>query len=233
MKAAIMQPYLFPYLGYFQLLSAVDLFVFYDDVAYINRGWINRNRLLLNNEAHFFTVPCNNASQNRLINEIETALDEKTVRKLLASFTHSYAKAPQYKAVMPLVETVLKTPADSIGAMAINSILAVSAYLDLKPQWRSSSTAGYHNQELKKEQRLIDICKLEGCNLYRNPIGGQALYTKEMFAPEGIELQFVKSLLPAYKQYGSEFIAGLSIIDVLMFNDIDSAKGMLSNYEIL
>lgn len=233
MKAAIMQPYLFPYLGYFQLLGAVDVFVFYDDVAYINRGWINRNRLLLNGEPHYFTVPCINASQNRQINEIETALDSKALRKLLANFSHAYGKAPHYKEVMPMVESVFTNPATSIGALAINSVKAVADYLGLNPQWRISSEAAYNNIELKKEHRLIDICRQEECNVYRNPIGGQVLYTKDMFTPHNIELQFVNSKLPAYNQLGNEFVPGLSIIDVLMYNDKAAVTEMLLQYELI
>ena len=71
MKLAIMQPYIFPYLGYFQLLNSVDHFVFYDDVNFIKGGWVNRNQLLINNQNKFFTVPLKKIISFTPINEVE------------------------------------------------------------------------------------------------------------------------------------------------------------------
>src|SRR5512140_19777 len=101
---AIMQPYFLPYIGYFQLMAAVDKFVVFDDVNYINRGWINRNRLLLNGGAHTFTVPLRGASQNKLICDIELAEDDGWRDKLLRTISQSYAKTPCYAEVAPLME---------------------------------------------------------------------------------------------------------------------------------
>ncbi|MDR6194877.1 WbqC family protein [Siphonobacter sp. SORGH_AS_0500] len=101
MTLAIMQPYLFPYIGYFQLLNAVDKFVIYDDVAFINRGWINRNSILNNGKAQLFTVPLKEASQNKLIHEISIDTDQKWRDKLLKTIQQNYKKAPHFAAVFP------------------------------------------------------------------------------------------------------------------------------------
>lgn len=227
-----MQPYLFPYLGYFQLIASVDVFVFYDDVNYIKGGWINRNRLLLNNAPFYFTVPCHEPSPNKLICDIDTALNERQGRKLLFSFAQSYARAPYIKDVMPILEEVFSTYNANLSQFTIMSIKAVCNYLGIEKEWRISSQENY-NRELPREQRLIEICHAEGGNVYHNPIGGQELYTKDMFAPAGIELKFVKNQLSPYKQRGNEFVPGLSIIDVLMFNDKETVLQMLQQYELV
>ncbi|RYF78205.1 MAG: hypothetical protein EOO39_02060, partial [Cytophagaceae bacterium] len=115
MTLAIMQPYVLPYIGYIQLLNAVDTFVFYDDVAFINRGWVNRNRLLVNGKDHLFTIPLKDASQNKAIREIELANDSKWRGKLLKTIEQSYRKAPQYGVVMPMTERIINFQADTIA----------------------------------------------------------------------------------------------------------------------
>lgn len=232
MKIAVMQPYLFPYLGYFQLIASVDVFVYYDDVNYIKGGWINRNRLLLNDAPFYFTVPCQQASPNKLICDIDTALNEKQGRKLLFLFSQSYARAPYVKQVMPILEDVFSTYNANLSEFTIKSIMSVCEYLGIEKEWRVSSKQDY-NSDLPREQRLIDICKTEGCNVYHNPIGGQELYTKEMFSPSGIELKFVKNHLPTYTQRKNEFVPGLSIIDILMFNDKKTVLQMMEQYELI
>ena len=114
MTLAIMQPYLFPYIGYWQLLNAVDTFVLYDDVNYINKGYINRNSILVDGKAQQFTLELINASQNKLINEIEIGNNSK---KLLKTITQSYIKAPFFEDIITLIEEILTKYPDLIETM--------------------------------------------------------------------------------------------------------------------
>ena len=193
MTLAIMQPYLLPYIGYMQLIHAVDTFVLYDDVAFINRGWVNRNRLLINGQEHLFTVPLKDASQNKRINEVHLADDPKWRSKLLKTIEQGYRKAPCYQTVMPLTEKIINFTTDSIADLVHFSLVELNQYLGITTRLVKSS-AIYTNAELKAQERILDICRQENATHYINPIGGIELYDKPTFAQAGIELSFSKAL---------------------------------------
>ncbi|WP_018619562.1 WbqC family protein [Spirosoma luteum] len=234
MTLAIMQPYFLPYIGYMQLMSAVDTFVLYDDVAFINRGWVNRNRLLINGQEHLFTVPLKDASQNKRINEVMIASDPKWRSKLLKTVEQGYRKAPFYQAVMPLTEKIINFTTDSIADLVYFSLVELNQYLGLSTRLVQSSTV-YNNADLKAQERILDICRQEKASHYINPIGGTDLYDKPTFAQAGMELSFIKALKVEYPQINNrtEFVPWLSIIDVLMMNDVPTVKTMLGAYELV
>jgi hypothetical protein len=231
MKAAIMQPYFFPYIGYFQLINAVDKFVLYDDVNYIKKGWINRNRILADGAAGFFVVPCKKASQNKLINEIETLLDQKEKEKLLKTFYHAYHHAPHFEAAFNLIEQTLNRNARTIAQLAAESILAVCQFLGIETEIMPSSSI-FRNRDLKKADRLIDICRQLKADHYINAAGGAVLYEKDYFLERGIHLFFLESRPIAYRQFGQPFVPWLSIIDVLMFNPQELVLELLNEYDL-
>jgi hypothetical protein len=232
MKLAIMQPYVFPYLGYYQLIHAVDKFVIYDDVNFIKRGWINRNNILVNGSANLFSIPLKNASPNRLIKDVELAEDKKWQDKFVKTIEHAYKKAPFYHIVYPMIKDVIMAEDRYINKMAILSLKMVSEYLEIKTIFQYTSTT-YDNNELKKHDRVIDICKKENADHYINPIGGMEIYTKDQFEEHGINLSFIKMQPIRYSQNNEEFVPYLSIIDVLMFNEKDEVKEMLFRYELV
>ncbi len=214
-----MQPYLFPYIGYFQLIYASDTFVFYDDVNFINRGWINRNRVLLNSKDQLITISCKDASQNKLIKDIQVLDDPKNFQKTLLTIQAAYKRAPHFVNVFPIIESIFEIePGSSIADMAIDSVLKICKYLGLERAFKISSME-YNNRELKKADRLIDICHIEGINHYINASGGREIYTKEYYGSKGINLNFLISEKYEYMQYKNEFVPCLSIIDILMFNE--------------
>ena len=202
MRLAIMQPYFFPYIGYFELINAVDNFVFYDDVNYIKNGWINRNRILINDKASYLTVSLNNASPNKLKNEIEI-LDNRP--KLGKTILMAYRKAPFFDNAWPVVKNCLDFDSKRISEIAIFSIKAVSGYLELKTEFEVSSLNYSETKGKEKAERLIEICKRNTAKNYLNPIGGKELYSKEQFALNGIQIFFIKSKGNEYFQFGSKF----------------------------
>jgi len=232
MTLAVMQPYLFPYLGYFQLIHAVDRFVVFDDVNYIKKGWVNRNNLLENGSAGLFTVPLNGASQNRKINDIALSDEAGWSDKLWRRISMVYGKAPQFSAVAPLVHQGLSRQASSIAAYDVAIIQDILDHLQVGTELVPSS-AVYGNEDLKGPERIMDICVREGAQRYINPIGGVELYDKAAFEAKGIQLSFLRSRLPEYPQFGKPFVPGLSIIDVLMFNDRDAVRAMLDQYDLI
>lgn len=228
MKLALMQPYLFPYIGYFQLLSQVDRFVFYDDVNYIKNGWINRNRLGLNGEPRYFTVPLSNASPFQKIRDVTITPASGWQRKLGESIRHAYSRAPHFAAVSALVQRVFETDTLHIGQLAKTSVRQVADYLDLATDFIDSS-APYGNADLHGAQRVLDICRREQATDYFNVPGGRALYEPASFAECGVRLHFVEPLPFEYAQGGPEFLPSLSIIDVLMYNDPVRVRGLLAH----
>ena len=232
MTLAIMQPYFLPYIGYMQLMSAVDTFVLYDDVTFINRGWINRNKLLINGQEYLFTVPLKDASQNKRINEVHLADDPKWRGKLLKTIEQGYRKTPYYGTVMPLTEKIINFTTDSIADLVYMSLVELNQYLGLSTRLVASS-AIYDNVDLKAQERILDICRQENATRYINPIGGTELYDKPSFAQAGIQLNFIKANRVEYPQLKNEFVPWLSIIDVLMFNDIPTVRAMLGDYELV
>jgi len=232
MTLAIMQPYFLPYIGYMQLMNAVDAFVLYDDVAFINRGWINRNRILVNGKDFLFTIPLKDASQNRPIREIALGDDPKWRGKLLKTFEQSYRKAPYYGTVFPMLEKMVNCDVQTVAELIQVSLEQLNAYLELPTRLIPSSTQ-YQNGELKGQDRILDICRQEGATRYINPIGGQELYDRNRFTQEGIELYFIQSQRVEYPQFGQPFVPWLSIADVLMFNDKTRVKELLNAYELI
>ncbi|MGV3556976.1 WbqC family protein [Larkinella arboricola] len=232
MTIAIMQPYFLPYIGYLQLMNAVDTFIFYDDVAFINRGWINRNRILVNGKDHLITVPLKDASQNRLIADIDLSDDPKWRSKLLQTVGQSYRKAPFYTTVYPLLEKIVNLEVRTIADLIRGSFVFINDYLGIQTKIIPSSDR-YHNSDLKAQERILDICRQEKADRYINPIGGMELYDRQRFTDAGIELFFIQSKRVEYPQFQNDFVPWLSIADVLMFNDVPTVQKMLGEFELV
>ena len=232
MKLAIMQPYIFPYIGYFQLINAVDKFVIYDDVNFINRGWINRNRILVNGKDSLFTIPLKDASQNKLINEIDVNWDAAWKNKFLKTIEQSYKKAPFYKEGLEIIEKTLNIEDLNTSNVIFNNLKVICEYLDITTELIPSS-AIYQNTDLKAQERILDICLQEKANHYINPIGGLELYDKSYFESKGLKLNFIKAKPVIYKQFKNDFVPWLSMIDVLMFNSKETIQGFLNEYELV
>ena len=233
MKLAIMQPYLFPYIGYFQLINAVDKFVFYDDVQFIKGGWINRNYILEKAGRRLLvTLHLEGASANKKINNIRV---RDNSRGLIKTIKINYSKAPFFNQVFPLIENVFKyaTKKPLISEIASYSVSEVSEYLGLKTEFANSSICYPETLNLGRVKRLTMICKKENAEIYTNPLGGKSLYTKEEFLKSGVTLFFIKTNNVRYKQFGDIFIPNLSIIDVIMFNSPEKVLCLLKNYDLI
>lgn len=225
-----MQPYLFPYLGYFQLINAVDDFVFYDDVAFIKQGWITRNKILHNEEAKLITLPCKGVSSNKQIKDTYPENSKRNIRKLIGTVNQAYSKAPYFKEVFPLVEKVFDDLNDNIARIAGNSIVKVSEYLNLNVNFYYSSTLCPESKKQNRSNRLITITKKLESTCYINSQGGKQLYSKDYFCRNGVDLKILNPHLSEYKQFNNSFIPGLSVIDVMMFNSREKMQEMLNAY---
>lgn len=227
-----MQPYFFPYIGYWQLLNAVDKYVVYDDVNFINRGWINRNRILINGQPSFFTLPLEGASQNKRISEIQVFDDKKTLQKNVRTLECAYKRAPCFKEVNPVVEQILFGKERNLAKFLLNSIRGINEYIGIQTEVVLSSSLPKDNS-LKGQDKILSICRLLGATEYYNAVGGQELYSFDVFRKKGISLKFLKTEPISYRQFGNEFQSNLSIIDVMMFNSKEEIKEMLGKYTLI
>ena len=233
MAVAIMQPYFFPYLGYFQLVHAVDHFVFYDDVMFIKKGWINRNRILMQGNEFLFTIPLEKQSQNKTIRESTVSWGKEFPNKFMNQLDSAYKKAPNYTEVRDLVDQVLQTKFESLADLANESVQATWTYLGLEKKFYQSSTLSVSN-DLSRAERLIEITKSLGESSYINAVNGQELYEKGFFKENGIDLHFLKPNLNPYPQGNTkEFVNGLSMIDVLMWNNKEEVVQRLGDSHLI
>lgn len=227
MRAAIMQPYLFPYLGYFQLIRSVDIFVVYDDVQYIKGGRINRNYILADEQKKLITLPLKAASPNKLINEIDIERNHNILRTIFLN----YKGAPYFNSVFPIIEDILNYPNDNLACFLNYQLRKISIYLSLTPNWHISSSLKKDNS-LRGQEKVLAICKELGANHYINATGGRVLYNEASFSKERIRLSFIQSKDIIYPQFKEKFISNLSIIDVMMFNHPIQCMKLLDEYEI-
>lgn len=224
-----MQPYFVPYLGYWQLINAVDKFVLLDDVSFIKQGFINRNSILSNGKAQQINIQIDAISSNKLILEHEINKNFKWKRKILVSIKQNYSKARFFSKVFPIIEDFILYEEYNLSKYLAYHIAIIASYLNIKAKIIETS-GRYVKDNLKAQQRIIAICKEESSNTYINTIGGLKLYDKSYFKKRGIELKFIKMDNLHYEQNSSEFVPSLSIIDALMFNSVEDIQIMLNRY---
>lgn len=248
MKLAIMQPYYFPYLGYFQLIKAVDKFILYDNINYIKNGWVNRNRLLeVNRKPVYVTVPLNEKSSFSKIREIEIDNGQPWKKKLLKMLNYNYRRSAYYAEIYSLIEKSINYNEISLSKFNCYLIKSICTYLDIATKF-DYDVRHYEGIEkamsnLEKANvicgsnrmttRVIEICRHENARTYVNAIGGMELYSKEVFVRAGIDLYFLKTLPYSYKQNTNEYFQHLSIIDVLMNCGREETKRMLEEFELV
>ena len=232
-KLAIMQPYIFPYIGYFQLINSVDEFIIYDNIQFTKKGWINRNRILANGKDQLITIPLKKDSDYLDIVERELSESwEKDKNKILNVIKSSYSKAPYFQEASNIIIECLNNPERNLFKFIYDSIVLINEYLEIKTPIVISSSINA-NHALKSQDKVLSLCKAQKADVYINSIGGVKLYNKEIFRNNEIELNFIKSNPIEYKQFKNEFVPWLSIIDVLMFNSKDTIKNYLNEYTLI
>jgi hypothetical protein len=192
MKLAIMQPYFLPYIGYFQLIAAVDTFVVYDNIKYTKKGWVNRNRMLRNGEDVTFSLPLAKDSDSLDIVQRELAADFDR-QKLLNQFKGAYSKAPHFDVTFPVLTCIVLNEEPNLFRYIHQSIVELCGHLGLATEIRISSDIDIdHN--LKSQDRVLAICNALGADSYINAIGGLELYRDEDFAAQDVALQFISAV---------------------------------------
>lgn len=231
MKTAIMQPYFLPYIGYWQLINAVDVFVIYDNIQYTKKGWFNRNRFLQNGKATLFSIPLKKDSDYLNVNR-RSISPEFDKNKLINQFQNAYHNTPYKYEILPLIKEIIIYENDNLFEYIYNSIKQICNSLDIKTKIIISSSIDIdHN--LKSAEKVKAICSKLETEVYINPIGGESLYNKEDFLKSGIDLKFIKTKPIVYEQFNNTFVENLSIVDIMMFNPSKQIRNMLEAYELI
>jgi hypothetical protein len=252
MKLAVMQPYIFPYLGYFQLINSVDKYILYHRLTFIKDSWMNRNRILHTGmgEPFLFTIPLLGKSSNELINKVKIHNQFNWQKKLLSTVFFNYKRAPYFTHVYPLVEKIINFPCEYLNELNCNSVTEIAHYLNINTlistdepyfddmeQILSQRDVYFPDYDVDqypvKVLRALEICKKEGAHIFYNAIGGRQLYDQKLFKKHDIELQFIKTKPYVYRQFQQPFVPDLSIIDVMMFNPPEKITELLNHFELV
>lgn len=234
MILGIMQPYFFPYIGYFQLINAVDEFVVYDNVQYTKKGWINRNRYLVNGKDALMTLPIKKDSDFLDIKDRQLADSfNEEAEKLVRQISAAYKKAPHFEETFPIFSSCLGYSNHNLFDFILNSIVSINEYLEVNTKIVVSSSLG-ENRNLKSQDRVLAICDKLKAERYINAIGGLELYDRDAFQDHSVKLSFLKTGNITYNQdSSSSFVPHLSILDVMMYNSREDIKKLLLDYELV
>jgi hypothetical protein len=232
LRVAAMQPYFFPYLGYFQLMAACDVFVVRDEAQYIHQGWVNRNRILVNGGPQWVTLPVASGDHALPIRQRNYLLDHPVAKRLHNRITAAYRRAPQFDDAMSVVDEALSCRDTNVSAFNINLLGCIAKRLGIDTPVRLASTLP-RQESLSGQEAVRDICVRLGASMYINPIGGLDLYNPALFVQHGLTLRFLESQAPDYSQFGAPFVPSLSVIDVMMFNDVATIRKMLPEYRLV
>ena len=232
-KVAIMQPYFLPYIGYFQLINAVDEFIVYDNIQFSKKGWFHRNRFLQNGKDEYFTLPLRKDSDylnvdQRQLSETWPAEREKILRK----FRENYKKAPFFDLIFPEIETICYFEDDNLFRFLLNSLRSVTKLLGIQTPFVISSSLSI-DHTLRGQDKVIALCQAMDATHYINPIGGLELYQNSAFSERGLDLIFIRSRPIVYPQFSDNFVPWLSILDLLMFNSTDQIKLWLGEFDVI
>lgn len=230
MKLGLMQPYFMPYIGYWQRINAVDEHVIYDDVNYIKGGWMNRNRILYNGTLRNFNVPLRGASPNKLVNQVTVDTNPILQGKMMRTIEYAYKKAPYFNEAMAVLEPIITSKEDNLAIYLENELRSICKYMGINTKLIMSSAIEKDNS-LKGRDKVVEICKKQGADIYINASTGEHLYNKEDFKEKGLKLIFIKDASTVrYEQMTAEFIPSLSIIDILMNCAKEKIQELLMDY---
>jgi len=230
-----MQPYFLPYIGYISLIKHTGQFILFDTVQFIRHGWIERNRVLKQDEGwQYIKVPLiKKSGRGTLIKDVKINNNENWQGKILAQIQHYKKKAPYYFKVVSLLDEIFSEKYEDIVSLNKASLEKILRYLEINKTLKVFSRMNLQTENVcAPDEWALNICKaIEGVDEYWNPPGGQDFFDKSKYDNNGIKLKFLNISLIQYNQSRNVFESGLSILDVMMFNSVDETNKMLDNFE--
>lgn len=233
-SVVLMQPYFFPYIGYYSLIDKADIFIVCDEVQYIRQGWMNRNRILnCNTEFHYICMPVIKAPQKTAIKDIRIDQQLQWKTKLRQDLTRYRNYGRYYKNAMEVIEACLAYETDSLTAFHVNSMKQVMAYVGIEGRIEVLSEMNLKLPEIKAADEWgLYVTKALGGKTYCNPPGGMNFYSSQKYTQNGVEILFVINKLAPYNQGRDYFVPGMSMIDAMMFISPSQILEHVKNYEV-
>lgn len=231
----IIQPYIFPYLPYYQLVAAVNECWILDDVQFIRKGgWMNRNYILVGGRKHLFTLPVSAGRLNDLI--LEKTLPHDFARSLTTVTTtirQAYTKAPHGNCVFHMFDKLICQSWTRFIDFSMAALRLSCGSLGIQTPFHMTSSLGL-SRTLKGSERILAVCERTAAGHYVNPIGGMALYDPGMFLQVGVRLSFLRGECLPYPQSGTvDFTSGLSILDMMANLGTVGITGQLENFKLI
>lgn len=223
----LMQPFFLPYIGYFQLMNAVDFFIVLDNVEYSKKSYVKRNILNLNGKDKLFSIPIKKSKDNSKINELilsEKFRDFKI--KFYNQFKTNYYYADYYDEAIELLNEIFSTDEIRLSNFLVNQLKVIAKKFEMNTTIATSSDYLKDNYDTK-EERIFDICKKLESKIYINAIGGRKLYSKEFFSLQGIDLKFIQ------KNIVNKNIGYYSILNDVAIYGIKTLRKKLYDYELV
>lgn len=237
MKLGVMQPYFFPYIGYWQLMNTVDEWVVFDDVQFIDKGWINRNRVLhpeVRKEWQFITLPLKGRGQFDKIKDVGIDFSKSWKKQIMGKLTSYRRIACNYHETIDFVDYCLDESESNLSSLVIETIRKVSENIGIKTRIHVQSRLGLDVECVSHPgQWGLHISSAMGASEYINPLGGRSIFRATDFSDRGIGIKFIKSEVDSYAQGGRDFCPNMSIIDVMMFNSNEEIRAMLGRYSLV
>ena len=221
-----MQPYFFPYIGYWQLMEKVDQWIIFDDIQFINKGWINRKLILhpnIEKDWQYITLTLDKKNQKDKIGEISIDNQKNWYNEMLGKMSHYAKKTSYYNSTVDLFKQCVDEDGIYLSDLLIKTIHVIAKVLNIKAKIRVQSEMKLNLKEVDHPgQWALRICEIIGAKEYINPISGQKLFNKDEYRSSGIELRFFQTEEHVYNQKRNKFVPKLSIIDSLMWESIDN-----------
>lgn len=231
MNLALMQPYFFPYVGYFDLICNCNRFVVFDEAQYIKQGWINRNRVLHPGEGwQYVTVPVQKHRSSTRIGQVSIVPDDSWKSKLKARLTHLKSHAPHYAETMDLLDDCLDSDERSISKFNVAIIEKICRFLGIEFNCSYISELGLDlGSGLGPGDWALQLARRLKARNYVNLPGGEDLFDAAAFQKSDIGLCIRKIEPFVYSTGKYVFQENLSIIDVLMWNSVTEIRRYLSS----
>ena len=236
MKLGIMQPYFFPYIGYWQLINAVDEFILADITQFSKQSWVARNRILKPQEGwQYVLVPLVKHNLGSLIREIEIKKGYNWEETIIRQLSHYKKRAPYYFSTMDLLAEIFSIKCDTISQFNYISVSKICYFLGISTKiTRINDLKLNIKKNNAPDEWAINVCKeYAEVEEYWNPEGGFTFYDKQKYVDNNIKIRFIKSRNTIYNQERDLFEPFLSIIDIMMFNSTKEIKQMLLEYDLL
>lgn len=213
-RVVISQPMFFPWIGMFEQIRLADVYVHYADVQFSKGSFVNRVQVKTSSGIKWLTVPLKGLSLGQHIDKVEVNDSTDWRGSHIRLLTQAYAEAPFCDEMLAIVRQTYAAKARTIDELAIGSLDAVLGYFDLARDTQFMDSRSM-NVGGSSSQRVLDIVRAAGGNIYITGHGAKNYLDHELFEQNGIRVEYMDYQKTAYPQLHGEFTPYVSILDLI------------------